>query len=115
MSDMPPSTSALPTPPAASAGSLPSGASASGTSYVALTLATLLALGGLASSALLWQKLNHIQEQLARQSGDAAFAAQGLCQCVPSIAQFRGDQAARGAGRIAAFSRFGGRARLGGR
>jgi len=72
MSDMPPSTSALPTPPAASAGSLPSGASASGTPYVALTLATLLALGGLASSALLWQKLNHIQEQLARQSADRA-------------------------------------------
>ena len=29
-----------------------------------------LALAGLASSALLWQKLNHIQEQLARQSAD---------------------------------------------
>ena len=42
----------------------------SGGGHFALALATMLALAGLASSALLWQKLNHIQEQLARQSAD---------------------------------------------
>jgi len=41
-----------------------------GGGHFALALATMLALAGLASSALLWQKLNHIQEQLARQSAD---------------------------------------------
>ena len=41
-----------------------------GGGHFALALATMLALAGLASSAVLWQKLNHIQEQLARQSAD---------------------------------------------
>ena len=95
MSDMPPSTSALPTPPAASAGSLPSGASASGTSYVALTLATLLALGGLASSALLWQKLNHIQEQLARQSADSGALANQAQATAREAQDLARDAAAR--------------------
>ena len=95
MSDMPPSTSALPTPPAASAGSLPSGASASGTSYVALTLATLLALGGLASSALLWQKLNHIQEQLARQSADSGALADQAQATAREAQDLARDAAAR--------------------
>ena len=95
MSDMPPSTSALPTPPAASAGSPPSGASASGTSYVALTLATLLALGGLASSALLWQKLNHIQEQLARQSADSGALANQAQATAREAQDLARDAAAR--------------------
>ena len=95
MSDMPPSTSALPTPPAASAGSLPSGASASGTPYVALTLATLLALGGLASSALLWQKLNHIQEQLARQSADSGALANQAQATAREAQDLARDAAAR--------------------
>ena len=95
MSDMPPSTSALPTPPAASAGSLLSGASASGTPYVALTLATLLALGGLASSALLWQKLNHIQEQLARQSADSGALANQAQATAREAQDLARDAAAR--------------------
>ena len=95
MSDMPPSTSALPTPPAASAGSPLSGASASGTSYVALTLATLLALGGLASSALLWQKLNHIQEQLARQSADSGALANQAQATAREAQDLARDAAAR--------------------
>ena len=95
MSDMPPSTSALPTPPAASAGSLPSRASASGTSYVALTLATLLALGGLASSALLWQKLSHIQEQLARQSADSGALANQAQATAREAQDLARDAAAR--------------------
>ncbi len=48
----------------------PAAAPAQGGGHFALALATMLALTGLASSALLWQKLNHIQEQLARQSAD---------------------------------------------
>ena len=48
----------------------PAAAPAQGGGHFALALATMLALAGLASSALLWQKLNHIQEQLARQSAD---------------------------------------------
>ena len=46
-----------------------------GGGHFALALATMLALAGLASSALLWQKLNHIQEQLARQSADTGVHA----------------------------------------
>ena len=48
----------------------PAAAPAQGGGHFALALATMLALAGLASSALLWQKLNHIQEQLARQNAD---------------------------------------------
>ena len=40
-----------------------------------LTAVAALAVGGLTSSVLLWQKVNTIQEQLARQSADASAQA----------------------------------------
>ncbi len=44
-------------------------------SHTLLVLVGLLAAAGLASSVLLWQKLGHIQEQLARQSQDTGTQA----------------------------------------
>lgn len=58
-----PAAPAAPTIAAPAAGSWP------------LALATVLALAGLVSSALLWQKLTNIQEQLARQSADSSASA----------------------------------------
>ncbi len=68
----PPSAPPLPTPEPAPLASAPedAGAATSGR-RVALGLLAAVALAGLVSSGLLWQKLATIQEQLARQSADA--------------------------------------------
>lgn len=60
---------AAPAPLASAAGVAPA------TGSWPLALATVLALAGLVSSVLLWQKLSNIQEQLARQSADSAASA----------------------------------------
>ncbi len=68
---------------------------ASSNGHFALALASLLALAGLASSGLLWQKLGNIQEQLARQSasnGASATEARTLARQAEEIAR---DTAAR--------------------
>lgn len=68
---------------------------AAGNGHFALALATLLALAGLASSGLLWQKLSNIQEQLARQSasnGASATEARTLARQAEEVAR---DTAAR--------------------
>ena len=46
-----------------------------GTAKVALFVTTAVTIGALVSSILLWQKLSSIQEQLARQSGNATTQA----------------------------------------
>jgi len=62
---------------------------------VLLPIALLLALLGLAASAMLWQKLSTIQEQLARQSADSganAIEARALARQAQELAR---DNAAR--------------------
>lgn len=47
----------------------------SGGGYLLSTVLAILALAALASSAMLWQRLSNIQEQLARQSADSGAQA----------------------------------------
>jgi len=64
-----------PAPAPAAPVSAPSVPAAPGASAYALGAAIVLAVLGLLTSVLLWQKLSHIQEQLARQSAEASSQA----------------------------------------
>ncbi|WP_024538086.1 uroporphyrinogen-III C-methyltransferase [Comamonas badia] len=65
------STEAVP-PPAQGA---PAPAAATGSSHPLTWVLAIVALAALVSSAMLWQRLSNIQEQLARQSADAGSQA----------------------------------------
>ncbi|WP_042423734.1 uroporphyrinogen-III C-methyltransferase [Comamonas granuli] len=60
---------------AAATAAPPAAAPAAGAGRLLLAVTATAAAAGLASSVLLWQKLGHIQEQLARQSQDAGTQA----------------------------------------
>ena len=64
-----------PAPAPAAPVSAPSVPAAPGAPAYALGAAIVLAVLGLLTSVLLWQKLSHIQEQLARQSAEASSQA----------------------------------------
>ncbi len=78
MSDAPPHDQPTPPPPspaAAPAGPVAAPMASGGAGRAAWIVLGAVAVAGVVSSALLWQKLNSIQEQLARQSADTGAQA----------------------------------------